>query len=525
MFVPKPPTLEQQLYAGLGTQLLARAGILSTMQSKDALPCGPGASLESSLRLYAKSAWPLVEPSTRLIWGWHLDAICEHLEAVTAGEIRNLLITIPPRSGKSTLVSVMWPTWSWITRPELRWLFVSYAQTLSTRDALRSRRVIQSAWYQQRWGDRFHLAGDQNKKMRYDNDHTGYRIASSVGGSNTGEGGSIIVADDPNNMQEIHSETIRHGVLTWWDEVMSSRLNDPKTGARVIIQQRGHENDLAGHALQQGVYTHLNLPMEYEPTTYRFHGNTVDPRTEPGELLCPERIGVTENEALKVQLGSGPYAGQYNQRPGPAGGGLFKEWWWRYWCPSDQLFPPVAVKNEHGEILQVEAVPIPESFDEVLQSWDLAFKDLKTSDFVAGGVWGRKGSQKFLLDLAYGRLDFVKTCEAIQTLSVKWPRASAKLVEDAANGPAVISSLRSKVSGLIPVNPQGSKYARAAAVSPEVEAGDVFLPHPMLYSWVEPFIHEHTVFPAGAHDDRVDQTSQALNRWIRTRHRFAPIGT
>lgn len=481
-------------------------------------------TLRRSLASYAQAAWPIIEPGTPLIWGWHLSAICEHLEAVTAGEIRNLLVTIPPRSGKSTLVSVMWPTWSWIDHPDTRWLFASYAQTLSTRDALRSRRILQSPWYQSRWQDRFRLTGDQNQKTRYENDRSGYRLATSVGGSATGEGGSFLVVDDPHNLQEIHSDTIRQGVLTWWDEVMSSRLNDPKTGGKVIVQQRGHEQDLAGHVLAQGGYTHLDLPMEYTPKTYSFRGQVVDPRTEPGELLCPERIGPKENADLKVRLGSGAYAGQYNQRPAPAGGGLFKEWWWRYWRPIDMPLPPVMVRNSAGEPVAIEAIPLPEQFDECLQSWDMAFKDLKTSDFVAGGVWARLGAWKFLLDLRHGRLDFVHTCEAVQELSERWPQARAKLIEDKANGTAVINSLRGKISGLLPVEPDGSKYARAVAVSPEIEAGDVFLPHPMLYPWVDGFIHEHTMFPTGAHDDQVDQTSQALNRWIRRRHRFAPIG-
>jgi predicted phage terminase large subunit-like protein len=511
--------LDQQLMQYAIDRLAAAAGLEDVRPDRVHDP-----QTDRSLAAYAKAAWPLIEPGTTLVWGWHLDAVCEHLEAVTDGEIRNLLITIPPRSGKSTLTSVMWPTWSWIKRPEMRWLFASYAQTLSTRDALRSRRIIQSAWYQERWGHVYRLTGDQNQKMRYENDRQGFRIASSVGGSNTGEGADCLVADDAHNLAEIHSETVRQGVLTWWDEVMSSRLNDPKTGAKVIIMQRAHEADLAGHVLDQGGYQHLNLPMEYEPTTYSFHGHVVDPRTELGELLCPDRIGAKENEDLKVRLGSAAYSGQYGQKPTPAGGGLFKEWWWRYWCPADQPMPPVMVKNAEGEHVAIAPIPLPEQFEELIQSWDMAFKDLKTSDFVAGGVWGRLGSRKFLLDLSYGRMDFVKTCTAVQELSAKWPRAVAKLVEDKANGTAVMNSLRGKVSGLIAVEPEGSKFARASAVSPEVEAGDVFLPHPLLFPWVQPFIHEHTMFPNGAHDDRVDHTSQALARWIGRRQRFLPIG-
>lgn len=470
--------------------------------------------LEFSLAAYAKAAWPLIEPNTTLVWNWHLDAICEHLQAVTEGEIQNLVITIPPRSGKSSLVSVMWPTWSWIRCPALRWLFASYAQTLSTRDALRSRRILQSVWYQQRWGGRFRLTGDQNQKTRYENDRSGYRLATSVGGSATGEGGSVIVADDPHNLLEIHSETIREGVLTWWDEVMSTRLNDPKTGARVIIMQRAHERDLAGHVLAQGGYTHLDIPMEYSPRDYHFHGKTVDPRTEPGELLWPERIGPAQNEDLKVRLGATAYAGQYNGRPAPAGGNIFKRWWWRYWQPSGLNLPPVMAQVADGDLLAIHPVDLPDAFDEVLQSWDLAFKDLKDSDFVAGHVWARRGANKYLLDRDHRRMDFVETQRAILAMSAKWPQAYTKLIEDKANGPAIIASLGQEMGGLIPVKPDGSKEARAYAVTPALEAGNVFVPHPQLYPWVDAFLHEHDVFPAGANDDDVDTTTQALKRWI-----------
>jgi predicted phage terminase large subunit-like protein len=490
-----------------------------TQRQKTLLRRGPrratdaNETLVTSLARYTQAAWPIIEPNTALIWGWHLDAICEHLEAVPH-EIQHLLITIPPRSGKSTLVSVMWPTWSWIRQPEWRWLFASYAQTLSTRDALRSRRVLQSPWYQARWGERFRLTGDQNQKTRYENDHTGYRLATSVGGSATGEGGHIIVCDDPHNLEEIYSETIREGVLRWWDEVMASRLNDPKTGARVIIQQRGHERDLAGHVLEQGGYVHLDLPMEYEPKTYVFHGKLVDPRSDPGELLCPARIDLQANEDLKLRLGPTAYAGQYNQRPVPAGGAIFKRWWWRYWQPKGVNLAPVAVQVPDGDLLMISPQDLPDTFDELIQSWDMAFKDLTDADFVAGQVWGRKGANRYLLDRDHRRMDFPATQKAVRALTAKWPRAHAKLVEDKANGPAIIASLRQEIPGLIAVEPDGGKVARAYAVTPACEAGNVYVPHPSLYPWVSAYLHEHDMFPAGAHDDDVDATTQALKRWL-----------
>jgi len=398
--------------------------------------------------------------------------------------------------------------------PSTRWLFTSYALTLSLRDAVRSRRVIESAWYQQRWAGRFRLRVDQNAKGRFENDRTGYRLASSVGGSATGEGGDIVVVDDPHNLQEIHSETVREGVLRWWDEVMGSRLNDPKTGGRVIIQQRGHERDLAGHVLAQGGYVHLNLPMEYEPTTYSFHGKRVDPRTTVGELLCAERIGPEEVIDLKLRLGAWAYGGQYQQRPAPAGGNIFKHWWWRYWQPKDLCLPPVMVQVPDGDLLAIAPETLPDSFDAQLQSWDMSFKGQADADFVAGQVWGKVGARKYLLDRDHRRMDFVDTQKAVRAMTAKWPRTTTKLVEDTANGPAILASLRQEIPGLVAVKPDGGKEARAAAVSPEIEAGNVYLPHPQLYPWVEAMLHELDVFPAGAYDDDVDALTQALKRWI-----------
>lgn len=219
---------------------------------------------EQSLHEFVQQAWHVLEPTTKYIDGWHIQAICEHLQAVSDGQIRDLLINVPPRHMKSLTVAVFWPCWVWLRDPQRRWLYSSYAQRLSTRDSLKCRRLIQSPWYQRNWGDRFQLTGDQNEKTRFENDRTGVRLATSVNGSNTGEGAEIIVCDDPHNVRERESEIKREAVLTWWDEVMSTRLNNPKTGARVIVMQRLHERDLSGHVLEKGGWEHLCLPAEYE---------------------------------------------------------------------------------------------------------------------------------------------------------------------------------------------------------------------------------------------------------------------
>jgi predicted phage terminase large subunit-like protein len=429
--------------------------------------------------------------AVEFVQGWHIDAIADHLTAVTTGQIRNLLINVPPRHSKSTIVSVMWPAWEWITHPERRWLFASYAESLAVRDNVRCRRLIGSAWYQANWGDRFQLTGDQNTKGRFENDRGGHRVALGAGGSATGEGGDRLIVDDAHNIATVESPEVRRGVLDWFDVVWSTRRNDPKTTARVIIMQRSHCDDLAGHVLEQGGWEHLCIPAEYEGDRRTTSIGWSDPRQAEGELLWPARFGPTEIADVKRQLGSFAYAGQYQQRPVPAGGGVWKRDWFRFYRRAD----------------------LPPKFDMVVASWDCAFRDVKTSDFVAGQLWGRKAADFYLLDQVHGRFDFPATLQKVRDLNARarWP-VNATLVEAAANGVAVIQTLQREIPGLIPISPQGGKESRAAAIAPMIEAGNVLLPMSEEEPWVLDMLLEFVTFPAAKHDDRVDAASQALLR-------------
>src|SRR5260370_3466458 len=465
-----------------------------------------------SLREVVRQAWPIVEPVPPFVPGWHVAAIIDVLAGVSRGRIRNLLINVPPRRMKSLLVSVFWPAWEWLRSPERRWLYSSYGAQLSIRDSVKCRRLIESPSYQRLWGDRFALTSDQNTKGRFDNDRSGYRLSTSVGGAATGEGGDRIVCDDPHNVQEAESDSVRKGTIEWFDVVMSTRVNDPKTSAKVIVMQRCHQQDLSGHLIEQGGWEHLVLPAEYEGPTRTTSIGFVDPRKEHGELLWPERFGVAEMESLKRSLGSYAAAGQLQQRPSPAGGGLLRRHWFRFWQPQGANLPPVSVRlpdGSHQSIAALELVRI----DELIQSWDCAFKDLETSDFVVGQVWGRTGANLILLDQTRDRMDCPTTVRSVRQLSAKWPQCLAKLIEDKANGSAVIQMLAHEVPGILPVNPEGGKVARAAAVSPLIEAGNVYLPHPQPCPWLNDLIEECAAFPNGAHDDQVDAMTQALLRW------------
>jgi predicted phage terminase large subunit-like protein len=468
---------------------------LSNSPASLALP--PAREIEAELcrrhfAEFVRHAWPVLEPGVELVWNWHLDAICEHLEAVSDGRIQKLIINIPPGHAKSVLVSVLWPVWMWLRDPSWRVLALSYANDLALRDNTRARNVLESEWFRDTFQPTWSLSSDQNVKSRYTNTATGERFAGAVGAKLTGFRGDCIVIDDPISEPDSRSETKREKALQWFGKTTTTRLNDLENDPVVIIMQRLHEDDLTGHLLRDnddGEWEHLCLPSEYDPAR---HSSTSigweDPRTEPGELLFPERFPVTALEKLKkpTKLGARGFAGQHQQQPSPDEGDIFKREWWQHW----QTLP---------------------DFDAVIQSWDCTFKDTKTSDYVVGQVWGKKGASYYLIDQVRARMGFAATKAAIIAMKSRYPQSTKILIEDKANGTAIIEMLKAQIPGIIAVNPKGGKEARANAVQGVVEAGQVFLP-PKSTAWVEGLIDETASFPNGSHDDQVDALTQALMR-------------
>lgn len=469
---------------------------------------------ETSLSSFLRQAWHVIEPGTVYRHNWHIDCICEHLEAVYRGQITRLLINEPPRSLKSVVVSIMWPVWCWLHDPALRWMFTSYSASLSTFHSVLRRLLLQSDWYQQRWGERLHLLGDQNQKTEFANDRLGMMIATSVGGTSIGKGGDILVFDDPLNPTEASSPVQRENANTWIRQGFLTRLNDKKSGRIVGVMQRLHEQDTSGMLLDMGGWTHLCLPAEAEKRTvitFPISGRTVV--REAGDLLFPEREGPEELARRKVELGAYGYAGQYQQRPSPEEGGVLKRHWWKFWYPRGAEVPaPVTAKRADGSVATCAQVPLPERFDEELLSWDMTFKDTAGADYVVGQAWGRSGADMYLRGQERAQADLPATISLVRRMVSRYPQATAVLVEDKANGPAVLQMLRREVAGLIPVNPQGGKVARINAVAPLIEAGNVYLPHPQLFPWVWEFIERAAAFPNAAHDDEEDALSQALLR-------------
>lgn len=471
---------------------------------------------EQSFRSFVQGAWHILEPATPFVPNWHIDAMCEHAQAITEGQLRKLIVNVPPGAMKSLIWSVMWPVWDWLRYPSNRFLTGSYADVLSLRDSLKSRRLIQSRWFQHRWGEHIVLTGDQNVKSRYENTATGYRIATHVGGA-TGERANRRLMDDPHNIEQVESDTQRESVIDFWRHVWSERESDPLTSSDVIVMQRLHDRDLCGFIIEEvGGYEHLILPMHYDParrcvTSIGF----TDPRQTEGELLWKDRWTPAVVAEKEKRLGSYGASGQLEQRPSPEAGGIFKRHWWKYWQYPGQGLPPVRVKNDKGEWIEVAPIDLPYVFDEHVQSWDMTFKDVIGTDFVVGQEWARRAANCFLLDQDRDRRDFPNTLQAVRAFNVKWKQPGPRLVEDKANGPAVIAVLRKELTGLIAVEPYGTKEARAQAYAYAVEAGNVFLPHPQIATWVHAFIEEAIAFPNAAHDDQVDTMSQALDRLLR----------
>jgi predicted phage terminase large subunit-like protein len=441
------------------------------------------------LRSFIKTMWRYLDPAP-YIHGWHIDCICEHLEAVLAGDIRRLLITMPPRHMKSIAVSVSFPAWAWLSDPKLQFLFASYAHTLSIRDSTKCRRVIESPLYQEFWKDSFQLTTDQNTKIRFDNDQGGYRIASSVDGAITGEGGDIIVVDDPHNVRQAESTTQRQAVLDWWDEAMSTRLNNPKTGRMIIVQQRVHENDLAGHVMEVGGWTHLNLPARYESDNKCITPIWKDPRVLEGELLWKERFGEEEMVALERALGPYGTASQLQQRPSPREGGLFL---------ADKI-----------GIHEFAVGMVPENG--WVRSWDKAGSVL-TGAYSVGVKFGKTKDGRFVIgDVVRGQWGSAKRERMIkQTAEMDGSLCPIIIEQEPGSGgkESAENTVRNLAGFFVIVDrPTGNKETRAYPLSSQVNMGNVLLQRA---PWNKALLDEFRMFPNGKYKDQVDATSAAFN--------------
>ena len=441
--------------------------------------------------------------------GWFAREVCAALDwftaEVAAKRSPRLMLFAPPRHGKSEIVSRRFPAFALGRDPDCSIIATSYADTLAASFNRDVQRIIDGPRYTAISPDTT-LSGQNvrtvstGKYLRNSDtfeivDHRGAYNSAGVGGGITGKGADILIVDDPiKDAAQASSRTYRDSVWAWYTSTAYTRL--APGGGVLIILTRWHEDDLAGRLLEAqkdgagDTWRVLSFPAIAE---------TDEEHRKEGEALDPGRYSLGQLKAIKITVGARVWAALYQQRPAPQEGGLFRREWWRYWRRPGE--PEV-----DGKL----SVVLPDTFDEQLLSWDLAFKATDKSDRVAGGVWGVKGANRFLLDLDWRRMTFCETVGALRRQAQAWPKAYTKLVEDKANGPAVIDVLHAEIAGLIAINPEGGKESRAAATSPQVEAGNVYLP--LHAPWRDAYIEEHAGFPNSVHDDAVDQQSQVLLR-------------
>lgn len=451
-----------------------------------------------------------LDPTTRQTPA--LDKIDEALVDVDAGRCDRLIITMPPQEGKTSRVKVG-AVWMLKRNTRRRIIEVSYNQELANEFGRDTRAMITA----NQGGD----GGiDLGLRLRRDNGSVsnwtlegkrGGIYSVGMGGSITGRPADVMIIDDPiKSREEADSEVYRAKIQRYWTSTLTTRL---APGAPVIvILTRWHEEDLAGWLLQRpdkDRWRVLNIPAQADHNPAE--GETDLLGREPGEFMISARVNEITNmprstaewEQIKVQAGSRDWEALYQGNPSPPEGNIINRDWWKYFRQ------PLWLLREDG-------ARILSAYDDLIVSWDMTFKDTDSSDYVVGQVWMRRGAQAFLLDQVRGRWSFTETRRQVKSFAARWPQALIKLVEDKANGTAVINSLRGVVPGIVPEEPHGSKKARLEAVSPFIEAGDVFLPDETLdgCAWVGEFIEEMAGFPTAAHDDQVDAASQGLNRLL-----------
>jgi len=471
------------------------------------------------LHEFIKLAWHILEPSTPFIDNWHIQAVAEHTQALILGDISHLLINIPPRTLKSLTCSVFAPAWAWTVRPSLRMMFASYSENLAMGDSIKTRQIIESPWYQERWGHKVIMSDEQNTKTNFENTLAGARVATSVGGTVTGKGAEIITCDDLLSKDQSESEAFRQRASRFRFETLPSRYNDRAVGRSLDIQQRLHPLDTTGELLERerdgriSNLVKLVLPMEYHPTTYITVLGFKDPRKEEGQSLHPERFSIQTIQDIKNDLGSYAYSGQYDQSPVPREGGMIKESWF---------------KNRFHEDLTFEKLNKRPGLMMVVESCDCASKTKTKNDPTVWGVWGVFKDHVELWNVQRDRVEFPVGLRIFKNRANYWMQEE-ELIEDKDSGQQYVQQLRDSKDykvRITPMDPEGlDKGTRMSTETAMIERGELWLPEAA--PWLQNYITEMCLFTgndAGGHEDQVDMTSQFL-KWYRRkfkRHRIVP---
>jgi predicted phage terminase large subunit-like protein len=442
-----------------------------------------------SLAHFAQRAWHVLEPAAELKWGWALDAICLHLEAVTHGQIKRLLMNVPPGSMKSLLTGVIWPAWEWGPRgtPEMRFVGTAHEETLAIRDNRKCRDLVKSEWFQKLWP--LEMARDLDGKKEFGNVNKGFRQARAFT-SMTGVRGDRVILDDPISADNANSAAALEEARLAFTETLPTRVNSDKS-AIVVVMQRLNEKDVSGVIKDMDLpYTHLCIPMRFEPARRCTTSiGWTDPRTEEGELMFPERFGEDQVQELEKTLGSYGTAGQLQQRPAPRGGGIIKEAWFRYYTALPQL-----------EFRTIHA--------------DTAQKTGEENDYSVFQCWGRSTvGQAVLIDQIRGKWEAPELLVQARAFWHKHKAAPgaplrAMVVEDKVSGTGLIQTLRREGVAIIPVQRSKDKLSRGYDAAPFIESGNVLLPQDA--PWLSDLLAEASTFPGGAHDDQLDPMFDAI---------------
>lgn len=471
---------------------------------------------EFSLYEFFRQAWSTMEGKILFVDEWYLRLIAKALEDCFYRRIKNLLINLPPRKGKTNLISIAFPAWCWLHNPQEKFICASYTNFLSLNISDRSRMLIKSPWFQKNWGDKFKIRRDQSAKGYFANDKTGYRMSTSVGSFFTGSGGSIQITDDPNNPKG-SSEAEIEKVNSWWSSVWSNRLNDPANDVRIVVQQRSqNQNDISGNIIANDSnkeWVKLILPMEYE---LGVKTDIKDIRTKEGEFLSVRDTVATVNR-LKIDLRAHGYAAQCQQRPAPLAGGMIKKAWF---------------KPYKSGLLPEEAGFLP-AIEHIIQSWDTALTGKSKSNYSACTTWGVFTGdygipQIILLSSWRGRLEFPELRDRVIRLSRNYTDVYENkiipfihkppneiIVEAKASGDPLISTLREAGILAIPFIPDkyGDKIQRVRLITHLIEAGIVYMPTDKLGNltrFADEFVTAVSYFPNPDARDLVDTMVQAI---------------
>jgi predicted phage terminase large subunit-like protein len=449
------------------------------------------ALLRRDFAAFAQRAFYELNACTDFAAGWHVEVIAAKLAAVRAGDIRRLVVNLPPRHLKSHLASVAFPAWCLGRDPGIHLLCVSYAQDLADQLARDCRRIVSSGWYRALFATR--LSAAKTAVQEFVTTEQGSRLAISVGGALTGRGADIIILDDPLKPEEALSRIQRHQVNEWFDHTLYSRLNDKRSSAIVLVMHRLHEDDLTAHVLAQEAWEVVRLPALAEAEEAHIADSVVGRGKfvrQAGEALHPAREPPGLLAHIRQTIGDYNFAGQYQQSPAPLGGGLVKRAWFRRYALDD----------------------LPLRFERIVQSWDTANKATELSDYSVCTSWGIAGRDLYLLDVLRRRMEYPELKRAVRAYYQRFP-VDVVLIEDKASGTQLIQELIEE--GLWAVTryqPHADKIMRLHAQTAFIENGFVHLPDAA--PWLAAYLDELTLFPNGRHDDQVDSTAQALD-WLK----------